>query len=258
MKLLSLISIVFLLSACGVEQVEEGNRGIKKTWGKVTEESLPPGLYFYNPFSSSIFEMSVKEEKLEIKTACFTKDTQTVNVEATITYYPDPSLIHKIYSQFGSEWENKVIAPAVLGSLKDAIGQYIADDLVSKREAVKMAAQKEVVEALKQRSINITRLDLTNLDFDDAYEKAVEQKVVAIQKASESKNKTVQVLEEAKQTIEKAKAEAESMKIKTQALSQNKSLVQYEAVQRWNGALPSIILGDKSIPILDLKSIGGN
>ena len=157
-----------------------------------------------------------------------------------------------IFTVWGG-WDQTVIAPAILGSLKDAIGQYIADDLVSKREAVKQVAQKEISDALKARDVTVTRLDLVNLDFDDAYEQAVESKVVAIQRAAEEKNKTVQVEEQAKQTVKAAEAQATSMRIRSQALSQNKNLVEYEAVQKWDGKLPQYQLGG-STPFIDLRS----
>lgn len=255
MKSIILMLILISLTGCGIEQVDEGYRGIEKKWGKVSSDPLMPGLYFYNPISTDIDEMSVREEILQEGTTVFTKDTQMVVVSFAVTFYPDPKKIAAIYSQFGNQWESKTVKPAVLNSLKDAIGQYIADDLVSKREIAKKRAEDELKEALKTRDIFVTRLDFTNLDFDDEYEKAVEAKVVAVQRAAESKNKTIQIAEEAKQKIETAKAEAESMKIKTQALSQSKSLVSYEAVQKWDGALPKIILGNGSMPMLDLNSI---
>ena len=59
-------------------------------------------------------------------------------------------------------------------------------------------------------------------DFDDAYEHAVEQKVVAIQSAQQAKNETVRIEEQAKQTIVTAKAQAEAMTIQSEALSKNK------------------------------------
>lgn len=257
MKNLILMTIVINLTACGFEQVDEGYRGIYTRFGKVEGEPLPPGLHFYNPATSNIFEIEVREQKFENKTQCFTKDTQTVHVNYIVTYYPKQDKIADIYSQFGHKWEEKVVTPAVEGSVKDAIGQYIADDLVSKREAVKAFAQKEIAEALITRDVIVTRLDIVNLDFEDAFEHAVEAKVVAIQKALEAKNKTVEVEEKAKQTIAAAKAEAESMRIRSQALSQNKNLVQYEAVQKWDGELPKLIMGGQSIPMIDMKSIMG-
>lgn len=243
------------LQACGVEQVDEGYRGIETKWGKVVGDPLKPGLYFYNPFSTDIFEMNVKESKFEGTTKSFTRDTQNVTVGFTVTFYPRQESIGKIYSQFGHSWEETVIEPAVLGSLKDVIGLYIADDLVGKREKAKDAVQTELQEALLKRDVIVTRFDLTNLDFDDAYEQAVEAKVVAIQKAAEAKNKTVEVEENARQTVLSAKADAESMRIKSQALSQNKGLIGYEAIQKWDGKLPTMMLGNQT-PILDLRNIG--
>lgn len=254
-KLLIILLLSPLFSACGIEQVDEGFRGIETNWGKVVGEPLSPGLYFYNPISSDIFEMSVKEEKIESKTECFTKDTQKVDVTYTVTYYPDPLQIGNLYKQFGRNWDEKVIPQAVLGSLKDATGIYIADELVQKRDVVKQTAEKELKTKLLSNGVIVTRLELINLDFDNKYESAVEAKVVAIQRAIEAKNKTVEVEEQAKQTVLSAKAQAESMRIRSQALSQNKSLVEYEAVQKWDGSLPQIVLGNGSIPILDMSKI---
>lgn len=255
MKWIVAIVVTTILSSCGFEQVDEGFRGVETNWGKVVGEPLQPGLYFYNPISSSIFEMDVRENKLEAKTSCFTNDTQKVDVDYAVTFYPKQARIGFLYSQFGRDWSNKIIPQAVLGSLKDVIGKYKADDLVGQREAARNAAESELKTVLAARDISITKLDFTNLDFDDAYEHAVEAKVVAIQKAAEAKNRTVEVEEQAKQTVASAKASAEAMRIKTQALSQSKSLVDYEAVQKWDGHLPEIIMGGGSIPMVNMDSV---
>lgn len=254
LKAILLLSVLSSLTACGIEQVDEGYRGIKTNWGKVQEEPLGPGIYFYLPWAANIFEMEVREQILSESTECFTKDTQTVKVVYSVTYYPEPKAIAGIYSQFGHGWDQKIIKPAVLGSLKDSIGQYIADDLVSKREVVKKTAEAELKAALATRHVNVTRLDLTNLDFDDAYEKAVEDKVVAIQNAARAKNETVQIEEQAKQKVKTAEADATAMRIKSAALSANKGLVSYEAIQKWDGKLPAYMFGN-SVPMINFEKI---
>lgn len=253
-KLFLFIILAFTISGCGMEQVDEGGRGIYTKWGKVEGEPLAPGLHFYNPLTSDIFEMDVREQKVEKSTDCFTRDTQKVVVTYAMTFYPNKSKIGELYSQFGKDWQEKVVSQVALGSIKDVVGQYIADDLVSKREAAKSAAEKELKLNLESRGVTLTRIDFTNLDFDDAYEKAVEAKVVAIQKAAEAKNHTVEVEEKAKQTVKAAEADAKAMQIKSQALSQNKGLVQYEAIQKWDGKLPEIMFGNAT-PIINLDKI---
>lgn len=243
------------LTGCGFEVVGTGSRGIKTRFGEVIGEPLPEGLHFYNPITTSVSEYSVQQDTWQDKTAIFTRDTQKVDVEFAVTYYPDPKHVGFLYKEFG--WEDalteKVIRPVVLGSIKDAIGQVIADELIGKREAVTKEAKREVEENLKQRHVFITDLQFTNLDFDDAYEQAVEQKVVAIQEAQKAKNETVKIGEQATQTVLSAKADAEAMKIKSAALAQNKGLVEFEAVQKWDGKLPVNMYGSAPLPFLNLK-----
>lgn len=253
MKKVILLLCLVAVSSCGMEQIDEGERGILTEWGKVVGEPLMPGFHTYNPVSKDIFSMDVRETKLEGKEQCFTKDTQLVQVTYAITGYPDPTKIGWLFSQFGRNWAETVVPQVVQSSIKDVIGQIIADDLVSKREETRVKAFSEIQTALKERGVIATRLDLTNLDFDDAYERAVEAKVVAVQNALAEKNKTIQVQEQAKQTVESAKADAEAMRIKTQALTQNKSLVDYEAVQKWDGKLPEYMLGGSSVPFININ-----
>lgn len=254
MRYIVTIFAAITLSACGFEVVDTGYRGVETNFGKVVGSPLEEGLHFYNPFTSDITEIDVREQKIEGTTVSFTKDTQSVTLQYALTYYPSKEKVTTLYQQFGKDYAEKIINQVVLGSIKDSVGQYIADELVQSREKVKANAQKEMTENLASRDIVVTRLDFVNLDFDDAYERAVEAKVVAIQKAAEAKNKTVEVDEVAKQTIKMATAEAEAMRIKSNALSQNKGLVQFEAVQKWNGILPVNMYGTAPIPFLNLKT----
>jgi prohibitin 2 len=242
------------LNACGFKTIDEGHRGLEKRFGQVIGDQLSPGLHFYNPLTSSIIELDIKEHAWEGEESCFTADTQEVKVKFTATVYPKQEQVRHLYSQFGEGWDNKIIPQILQSAIKDVIGQYRADDIIAKRDQARTKAFEELQKALEERGLTATRLDFTNLDFNDEYEKAVEAKVVATQKALEAKNKSVQIQEEANQKIMSAKADAESMRIKSQALQQNKGLVQYEAVQKWDGHLPSTMLGN-STPIINLDSL---
>lgn len=245
------------LSGCGFRQVDEGNRGVEMTWGKMVGDPLLPGLHFYNPISSTILPLSVREEKLEATTVSFTKDTQAATVKYAITFYPDPKRIGHLYSQFGTEWDKKIIDQEVLAGMKDVIAKYDANELISMREAATQGIQNKLQAVLAARDVVFTGFTITNIDFNEEYEKAVEAKVTAMQNAAAEKNKTVQIQEQAKQRIATAQAEAESMRIKSQALEKNKGLTSYEAVLRWDGHLPPSFGGSGSNTIIDARGIMG-
>lgn len=254
MKLVLGLALSAFLTGCGCSVVGTGERGVETRFGEIQGEPKPEGLYFYNPFTSGLKTFDVRESKLEGKTKPYTKDTQTAEITYILTYAPDPTQIHLLYKNMGEDWAEKIVKPAVEDTIQNVIGQETADDLMGKREDTRKKAFAKLQEQLAGRSVSIRSLAFTNVDFDDAYEKAVENKVVAIQKAAEAKNKTVEIEEKAKQTVLAAEAEAKSMQIRSQALSQNKSLVDYEAVQKWNGVLPQYMTGS-AMPFLNLGSV---
>lgn len=257
LRTLLAVTAILTLSNCGFETVDTGNRGIWVKFGEVIGEPQPEGLYFYNPFIWDMVEYPVRETAWHSQTEIFTVDTQAVDVEFSVVYYPDPKQVGRLYKEIGypHDLEKKIIQNVVLGSIKDAIGKVKADDLVGQREAVAGRAFREVREALATRAVIVTGFQLTDLKFGKAYREAVEAKVVATQEAAKAVNVTVTIREQAKQTVATATAEAEAMRIKSAALSQNKGLIAFEWVQKWDGHQPQIVMGGNSIPMLDMSKL---
>ena len=105
---------------------------------------------------------------------------------------------------------------------------------------------------ISKKYIQNISFQITNLDYSDNFEAAIENKVIAEQKAQEAVNNTKRIQEEANQKVISAKADAEAMGIKAQALEKNQKLVDYEAVQKWDGKLPTYMLGN-STPFINVK-----
>ena len=254
MKKIVLAILPLFLMGCGFSIVDTGFRGVKTRFGKVDGPTLEEGLHFYNPFTSSIVELDVRIQRVDKKTIAYTKDVQNASVTYSINFYPDKNEMHNFYQNVGLAWAEKLIPQILEGAIKEVIGKYEAVMLINNRQQAVQQIKELVTKRLADRAITTTNFELTNFDFNDAFEQAVEAKVIAIQKAEEAKNRTVRVREEANQKVIAAKAEAESMRIRARALTQNKSLVQYEAVQKWNGKLPHIMTGKDSVPFINIKN----
>ncbi len=249
--ILIVLGILASFGASGFEVIDTGKRGVEIRFGKVVSESLPEGMYFVNPITTNIIELDVREQRWDSSSQAYTKDVQNLTVAFTLNYSPDPTKIHILYERVGKTWSEKLIPQVVQARVKEVIGQYEAVKLVSDRHAAIKQTAELIKLDLNSKNIDFKSFEITNLDFNDAFEHAVESKVVAIQQAEEAKNKTVKVKEEADQQIITAKAEAESMRIRAQALSQNKGLVEYEAVQKWDGKMPNMMLGN-SVPFINI------
>jgi regulator of protease activity HflC (stomatin/prohibitin superfamily) len=244
--------IVLFLCGNPLAVVGAGERGVKVTLGKVSPESYTEGVHFVTPFVSKIYKMDVKTQKSNPATTVFTKDIQQARLSYVINYNLQPENAHKMYREVGKDYKTTILMPIVEGTVKNIIGGWNASDLIANRAKATADILCKLQEQLDDNYINVTDFNITDIDYSDVFEKAIEGKVTAEQEALKAKNKTVQVEEEAKQKVISAQAEAKSMAIRANALTQNKALVEYEAVQKWDGKLPQYMMGN-SVPFVNLK-----
>ena len=254
-RLTATLVLIFTLltSACGFEIVDPGHRGVKITTGKIDTTVLSPDFYTYNPFISKIIEVDVRTQRAEGKTNTYTKDVQQANLTYVVEYNLKPEATAVTIENVGRDWDAKLVPQAVEGSLKQIIGQYDAADLIAHRSKATDESLNRIRDTLAAKHVDVTAFQLVNIAYLAEYEKAVEAKVIATQKAQEAINNTLTIRENAKQQLITAEATAASMRIQAQALTQNAGLTQYEAVKKWDGKLPVNMYGSAPVPFINLK-----
>lgn len=243
------IGIIVVLGA--FYYVPPGNRGVMVTLGKVASHSFNNGIGFKAPFISKMINFNVKTQKMENETNTYTKDLQTAQIRYVFTYNLISHNVNSLYENVGMDYESKLITPNITDAIKDVIGKWQAQDLVANRESARDDIISSVGHKLNGAYFENFSFQIINIDYSDVFEKAIESKVVAEQEALRAANNTKRIEEESRQVIIKAKADAESIEIKAKALERNKSLIDYEAVQKWNGELPTYMLGN-SVPMVNL------
>ena len=253
MKKLLLCGVMCLgLTACGVEQIDAGNRGVKTVWGEVQGESMPEGLYFYNLFSTNIYEIDCKTQNVAFTFDTYTKDVQQARINFSVNYSVDLNNAHTLFKEVGRDYQSKVIQPKVVQAVKDVVGKWEADTLVANREKATSEIMELLTGSLAKNHILVQNVVIENIEYSQQFERAIEEKQIATQEAIKAKNETKRIEEEATQKVLTAKAEAESMRIRSKALSENKGLVAYEAVQKWNGVLPVNMYGSAPLPFINV------
>lgn len=249
----AVITMLSLQGCFGVTIIDTGKRGIETRFGQVVGEPLAEGIHFYNPFTSDIVEIDTRLQKWEFEAETYTRDIQQAKLKVVINYGVDRAKVGQVYRDVGVDWANKLIPQTAEGTLKSVIGKWDAVDLIDNRAKAQQDIQDTIASILLTKGIVVSRVEIQNIDYTSEFEKVVEEKVAAIQEAEKQKNITTSIRERANQTIISAQADAQAMKIKSDALSQNANLVQYEAVQKWDGKLPEYMLGN-SVPFINIKN----
>lgn len=283
----TIIIIALFLLFSTVKVVGAGERGVLLTWGAVTQQSFPEGIYFVTPIAQDMVNISAKTQKVESDASAASKDLQIVHTTVALNFKVQGDSAFLLYQNVGLNYSDKVIAPAIQEAVKAATAQFTAEELITKRELVRQKIEDSLRTRLPNYYLDVQNMSITNFDFSDQFNAAIEAKVTAEQNALKAQNDLARIKIEAEQTIASANAQAESTKliadanayfIKKVAESQayqiqatgeaqgkalaaqrqelTPDLVKYQIAQKWNGDVPKITLGNGSIPLIDLKGIG--
>jgi regulator of protease activity HflC (stomatin/prohibitin superfamily) len=253
----ALIAIIIIFGA--VYTIPAGSRGVLLTFQKPSMIAMGEGLHFKMPLVQGIVKMNVQTQKYTVeKAAAASKDLQTVTTDVVINYYINPESAPEIYRNIGVNYQDKVIAPAVLEVLKASTAQYTAEELITNRPAVKEKIDIGLRDRLKDFGINVQATSITQFDFSAQFNSAIEGKVTAEQNALAAKNKLEQVKYEKEQRITQAEGEAEAIKIQAQAITQQggSNYVELQRIMKWDGHYPQV-MGSGVTPIIDMRSIVG-
>lgn len=249
----AIVFAIFLMLGSSCYYVEPGFRGTLVTLGKVHKTSFANGIGLKAPFVSSMIQTDVRTKVVSETAVTYTKDIQSASIQFTLTYNVAPESVPQLYERIGENYYGKLIAPYVQDAIKDVVGVWNAQDLVSNRDKARMQILTALKRKINSKYIQNISFQITNLDYSDNFENAIEKKVVAEQKAQEAANNTKRIQEESKQKVISAEADAKAMEIKAAALEKNQRLVDYEAVQKWNGKLPTYMLGNGAMPFVNIK-----
>lgn len=250
-----LILLITLFSS--ITTVGTGFVGVKTRFGKVQDDVIQEGLNMKAPFIEKIIKIDCRTKKIEKSSESSTKDMQTVQVTVAVNYNTIKETANTLYKEVGTDYENIIINPAILESIKSAMAQYTAEELITKRAEVSKNIQETLSEKITNRGFKITEFNLTNIDFSDAYDAAIEAKAVKQQEVvtaqAELEKQKIQNEKEISIAEKDAKVmELQNSQITSKTLELKKLEVQQKLIEKWNGQLPTTSLGD-SVPMLDLN-----
>ncbi len=81
-----------------------------------------------------------------------------------------------------------------------------------------------------------------NVTFSKEYEKAIEAKQVAQQRAEQAKYELQQAQVEAEKKVATARGEAQAIQIRGEALAKNPTVIELELITKWDGKAPETLV----------------
>lgn len=262
-----------------LERVDAGHVGIKVNLTGddrgVSDYQYETGWVVYNTWTEMLYEYPTYQQHIDYEEqTVITKGGFSTVIKPTFNYSLIPDAVGDMFQELRlgiKEIEQGWLRTAIIGAVMDVANRWEVDKIFNEREQFENAIVTECNKRVAKWFI-ISQLR-TNIVPPASLQEAILNKTKAIQEtqakiqealvAEANAQKMIQIAkgDSAKAVIEasgranamliEAQAEADAIKLKQQQLTP--LMIEYEKAQRWNGILPTTMLGSNASTFINLK-----
>lgn len=246
-------AVLFIIVPLSIYTVDTGTVGVLKHLGQAVAVR-PAGTYFDFWITNTVDIYDAKTRHIGVKTATYSSDAQTMDVQMVVQYKIHADKAINIAEQYGSldVLQSRIEAIAIERA-KATLSSYKAMDIIANRATMSSLVEEAIKKAIDEKFyVDIQTVVLSNIDFSDAFESAVEDKMVAEQNQLKAnyENET---------KIAKAKADAEAKIVAAEAVAKANELLEKSLtdkilrqmyLDKWDGKLPNTVAGDTGTTLM--------
>lgn len=296
MRLLSIVpSVVFGVVAIAILSVvfgswytiDQGERGVILRYGAISG-TAEPGLGFKLPLIDSIIRISVQSKSFVYdQMEAYSRDQQPAVVKLSVNYRIPVDQVALVYEQYGSEEGvlSRLVERKVFEESKSVFGRFNAVTAIQERGRLNQEIAQAIQDSVRGPVI-IDSVQIENIDFSDAYEASIEQRMLAEVEVQKLRQNAEREKVQAEITVTRANAdadarradaqaqadavrlqaqadaeairlrgdaEAQAIKARGDALRDNPGLVSLTQAEKWDGKLPTTMLPNGALPMIDLS-----
>lgn len=268
--LLALIPAVLLLIAfISCTTIDSGSVGIRfKKWSSDASQygsvlGTCKGWVWYNPITQKIFEYPIYVQRKTYEPfRVNAKDASEFTMDPTIAYRLDPDKATAVFTKYRKtlgEIEDGYIRTCIYEAYRTCANQYTSDYLMSHRGEFESEVRKRLEVSLSSEGFLVEEFT-SQITPPQSLAEAINAKNEAVQNALKAENKVKEAEANAKIEIAKAQGEAQALRIKgdgeayyNRVVAQSLSplLVQQDAIDKWDGKLPTYS-GGGALPFINI------
>ena len=242
-----LAAFLIIMVVRNIYTIKTGEVGIVTRFGKVVRQA-GEGINVKTPFIESVTKIEIRDNTIAGQYEVSSKDMQTVKTNISVQYRINDPL--NIFKRFRNQYKERLLEPRIAEVVQAATSAYTIEELVSKRQELSQKIYLTLREDLKEFGVQVVKISITNHDFSDEYEKAIEAKKAAEQEAQKVEIENNQKIKTAEANLKVKELEARANSVLTQSLT--KEVLQKQWIEKWDGKLPQY-QGGNANPILNMN-----
>ena len=246
--------------------VDQGERGVILRNGAVVG-TAEPGLGFKFPIVDSVREINVQTQARVYKDVMvYSRDQQNAGLQVSVNYRLASDKVEQIYSEFAGQEGivSRLLDRQVPEEVKNVFGKFNAVTAIQERARLGMEIQEAIQKAAGNNMLIVESVQVENIDFSDAYEKSIEQRMLAEVEVQKVQQNAEREKVQAEIAVIQAKAQADAVKLqgdaeahainaRGRALRDNPALIELVQAEKWDGKLPTTMVPGQTVPFINVK-----
>ncbi len=260
------IGILLLLGAMGATVINSDSRGLRFTFGAISNEALKPGLHLNVPLIQSIKTVTIRP--MEVQTSievdsdgAITKDNQTIGAELTLFYIYKEDELPFMWKDFGEEKLKSIVLKSTMESFKAQVGKFDIFALPISQDSIRMKTIKQIRLMVSDYPITVTELKITNYDWSEDFDNQIKETMNRSQQVKQKEQELLITEQESQKVVKKAEADktalittAEGEKGAAQLRADAKAL-EGEGIRKYNESIAKTIDLEIKLRELHIKEI---
>lgn len=210
-------TVLFLIVPFSIHTVQSGEIAVVKQFGKAVD-TRGPGIHWDFWITKSYDRYDTKVKQITIDAPAYSSDAQTMDAEIVIQFQIQQDHAIDIVNNYGSlEMLSARIQAIAIEKTKTVLSSKSAMNIIETRATISPAVEEAIRKAVtSEYYVNIVSVVITNIDFSDAFESTVEDKMIAEQQKLKAEYEKEKAIIQAEQELEVAKLEAQAVVAKAE------------------------------------------
>lgn len=219
-------------TACTI--IEDGEVGVLKSFGNISDDPVSPGVTFVLPVARQIETYNVKRQELKETADVPSSEGLIVGLDTSLQFRLKPEMAPQVRKTIGRNYRDILVVPYFRNQMRDVVAGYPVRNIYSEQGRTQIATRvaDNLRKNLEDQGIEVLAVLLRDVRLPKRFKDSIEAKLTAEQRVQQKQFELEQAKKDAEIEIARAEGAARAQEIVRSTLSD--SYLQYLWIKTLN------------------------
>jgi len=209
------------LTATGCVVIEDGEVGVSKSFGAISDEPVGSGIVIQVPVVRTVEPWNVKLQELKETAQVPSSEGLIVGLDTSLLFQVRPDMAPAIRKTVGWSYGERLVVPYFRNAVRDVVSGYPVKQIYSESGRKEIAAKIHAFlkENLGPRGIDVVDVLLRDVKLPAGFKESIELKLTAEQRVQQKQFELEQARKDAEIEVARAEGAARAQEIVRSTLS---------------------------------------